>query len=48
MEDIEKAFPCNSNGMPVVVVDAGKKGQIFVPVHIEHADELFKQLDKYA
>ncbi|WP_334063672.1 hypothetical protein [Alteromonas genovensis] len=48
MEDIKKAFPFNSNGMPVVIVDAGKKGQIFVPVHIEHADKLFKQLDKYA
>lgn len=48
MEDIEKAFPFNSNGMPVVVVDAGIKGQIFVPIHIEDADELFKELDRYA
>jgi hypothetical protein len=48
MKDIEKAFPFNSNGMPVVIVDAGKKGQIFVPIHIENADELFKELDKYA
>ena len=48
MGEIEKAFPFNSNGMPVVVVDAGKKGQIYVPIHIEHADDLFKKLDKYA
>lgn len=48
MKDIEKIFPLNSNGMPVVVVDAGKKGQIFVPTHIEHVDELFKELDRYA
>jgi hypothetical protein len=48
MDDIEKALPFNSNGMPVVIVDAGKKGQIFVPIHIENSDELFRQLDKYA
>jgi hypothetical protein len=48
LSDIEKAFPFNSNGMPVIVVDAGKRGQIFVPIHIENSEELFKQLDKYA
>lgn len=48
MNEIEKAFPFNSNGMPVVVVDAGKKGQIFVPIHIEGSEELFQQLDRYA
>tara|TARA_R110000744_G_C18954705_1_gene516115 strand:+ start:39 stop:518 length:480 start_codon:yes stop_codon:yes gene_type:complete len=48
MSDIEVAFPFSSNGMPVVVVDAGKKGQIYVPVHIENSDEIFNILDKYA
>jgi purine-cytosine permease-like protein len=48
MNEIEKTFTFNSNGMPVVVVDAGKKGQIFVPIHIEDSEELFQQLDRYA
>lgn len=48
LREIEKAFPFNSNGMPVIIVDAGKRGQIFVPIHIENSEELFKQLDKYA
>ncbi|ASP49789.1 hypothetical protein [Cognaticolwellia beringensis] len=47
LSDIEKAFPFNSNGMPVVVVDAGKKGEIYIPVHIENSEELFAILDKY-
>ncbi len=47
MDYIEKVFPFNSNGMPVVVVDAGQYGQIFVPTHIENADEMFGILDKY-
>jgi hypothetical protein len=47
LNDIEKAFPFNSNGMPVVIVDAGKKGEIYIPVHIENSEELFSILDKY-
>ncbi|MBT1064470.1 hypothetical protein KJY73_12850 [Bowmanella sp. Y26] len=44
---IKKAFPFNSNGMPVVIVDAGKKGEIHIPVHIEKSEELFALLDNY-
>jgi hypothetical protein len=47
LSDIETAYPFNSNGMPVVVVNAGKKGEIYVPVHIESSEELFSELDKY-
>ncbi|MGJ8692425.1 MAG: hypothetical protein ACSHW0_08085, partial [Thalassotalea sp.] len=47
LNDIENAFPFNSNGMPVIVVDAGKNGEIYVPVHIENSEELFAILDKY-
>ena len=48
LREIEKAFPFNSNGMPVIIVDAGKRGQIFVPIHIENSEELFEKLDSYA
>jgi hypothetical protein len=47
LNDIENAFPFNSNGMPVVVVDAGKNGEIYIPIHIENSEELFGILDKY-
>jgi len=47
LNDIVKAYPFSSNGMPVVVVDAGKKGEIFIPVHIENSELLFGILDKY-
>jgi hypothetical protein len=47
LNDIENAFPFNSNGMPVVVFDAGKNGEIYIPIHIENSEELFGILDKY-
>ena len=47
LEDIEKSFLFSSNGMPVVVVDAGKNGDIYIPIHIENSEDLFSILDKY-
>lgn len=47
LDSIKKAYPFSSNGMPVVIVDAGKEGEIYIPVHIEKSEELFALLDNY-
>ena len=44
---IKKVFPFNSNGMLVVIVDAGKKGEIHIHVHIEKSEALFALLENY-
>lgn len=44
---IEAAFPHNSNGIPVWVLDAGKNGQIYVPVHVEGFDRLQDRIKPY-
>lgn len=47
LDSIKKAYLFSSNGMPVVIVDAGKEGEIYIPVHIEKSEELFALLDDY-